>query len=245
MKTPPFMFSVLLVCGTSCGTGTNLSSAAPEEGAVSAKKPATTGTHDRETASSAPRMETRWKTSTLAFTLTRAEGTRLRCHGLFVSKDVLLSPLHCFPQAKRGDEIRLDADGGTAIPARIIGLVPAPSEEVEGVILARVSGGVADNPENPRVFPLPEGVRHPFPLTLAPPGESPIMCSPRRYNLGGLIAYDCPTEPAMSGMVVRSKDSKPFAIHLGRKGTVGYGLVLGRIQNEILAALGTATGGTP
>jgi hypothetical protein len=46
----------------------------------------------------------------------------------------------------------------------------------------------------------------------------------------------------MSGLVVRSKDSKPFAIHLGRKGGLGYGLVLGRIQNEILASLGVTTG---
>ncbi|MCA2960475.1 MAG: hypothetical protein IOD12_09490 [Silvanigrellales bacterium] len=146
------------------------------------------------------------------------------------------------PQKKIGDEIALQSDDGTALRATVHFLIPSPSEEVEGVVLLRLAQGNTEQHEDPRLFPLPEVVRHPFPLSLVPLGGAPVFCSPLRYNLGGLIAYDCPTLPAMSGLVVKSKDSKPFAIHLGRKGGLGYGLVLGRIKNEILAALGVTTG---
>lgn len=141
-----------------------------------------------------------------------------------------------------GDEIPLQADDGTALMSTIIGMIPAPSEEVEGVVLLRLATGSTEQHEDPNAFPQPQVVRHPFQLSLEPLGGPPVFCSPLRYNLGGLIAYDCPTLPAMSGLVVKSTDTKPFAIHLGRKGSLGYGLVLGRIRNEILAALSVATG---
>ncbi len=122
-------------------------------------------------------------------------------------------------------------------------MIPAPSEEVEGVIIVRVLEERTSESSDPASFVLPEVVQPPFPLALTVLSGNPTVCMPLRYNLGGLVAYECPTLPATSGALLTSKDSKPFAIHLGRKAGLGYGLVLGRIKNDILDALKSASAG--
>jgi hypothetical protein len=224
----------------SCGTGKS-GAPAPE---TTAEAPSAIITRERESAalSTSSSKETHFSESVLAFTHANSQG---RCHGLFVSKDHFLAPQHCFPSEKRGDDVSI-AYEGKSISVRVIAVTPAPSEEVEGIVIVQLRDGQTSKHEDPRLFVLPEVVQPPFPLTLDPSDGNPVVCSPRRYNLGGLVAYECPTRPTMSGLVLRSKDSKPFAIHLGRKSGLGYGLVLGRIKNEIVAALqATSTRGQP
>jgi hypothetical protein len=168
---------------------------------------------------------------------TRASGAS--CHGLFVSDSSFLAPAHCFDNPSTGHRAALAA-GSNAFTATFIALLKAPSNEVEGVALLATDPKTLRSTQalDPALFELPEKILPPFPLTMsAGLTRDPLVCSPLRYNTGGLVAYDCPTSGAMSGALVKSKDSKPFAIHLGRKSGLGYALVLGSIKNDILVEL--------
>jgi len=235
---PAVVIAVLGSALAACGTG---ASVVPDQDPPASQGPAVPKAKKREKLAASAGAKPAWSTSVIAFELA---STQARCHGLFVSKDAFLAPHHCFPSGKSSDEIAITSTGKT-IQATIVAVIPSPSEEVEEMVLIRLGEGQTSNHADPQAFILPEVVQPPFPLTMEPTGGSPVVCSPRRYNLGGLVAYECPTLPAMSGLVLRSKDSKPFAIHIGRKAGLGYGLVLGRIQNETLDALKAASAGGP
>jgi hypothetical protein len=232
--------AIVALCASlaACGTGASVT---PQQDTSTAQVPAGTKAKKHEQTSPSGHKAPSWSTSVIAFELASSKG---RCHGLFVSKDAFLAPHHCFPAGEKEQIIAITA-GDKTVSARIVVVIPAPSEEVEGMMLIRLREGQTSNPADPHAFILPEIVYPPFPLTMEPTVGNPVVCSTRRYNHGGLVAYECPTLPAMSGLVLRSKDSKPFAIHIGRKGGLGYGLVLGRIQNETLDALKSASAGGP
>jgi hypothetical protein len=161
------------------------------------------------------------------------------CYGLFVSESRFLAPAHCFDDPSPGRHVAL-ASGSSPFMATFSSLLKAPSNEVEGVVLLAADPDALRSTQSfdPTLFELPDRIHPPFPLTMnAGFTADPLVCSPLRYNTGGLVAYDCPTSGAMSGAVLKSKDSKPFAIHLGRKSGLGYALVLGSIKNEIVGVL--------
>ena len=138
-----FLGGLLLSCGTgkSGASAPEITEEAP--GAISKSK------HESSAPSASSSKETHLSESVLAFTHANSQG---RCHGLFVSKDHFLAPQHCFPSEKRGDDVSI-AYEGKSISARVIAVTPAPSEEVEGIVIVQLRDGQTSKHE--QGFPTP------------------------------------------------------------------------------------------
>lgn len=164
------------------------------------------------------------------------------CHGLFVSRKDFITPAHCFPELAESAPLKVRV-ATKDLQVRLLSRITRPSDETEDVLVVRLAAANTERFHPPSAFLLPEKILPPYPLVVKAEGTgTELICSPLRYNLGGLVAYDCPTTGSMSGTLLKSPDSKPFAIHLGRKSSLGYGLVLGKIQTEVEAALAQTSG---
>ena len=164
---------------------------------------------------------------TFSFTEALSNST---CQGIFVGKQIFLTPAHCFEShdLKKKYAIKIQDTTQTAVMAA---LITKPSSDVEDVLLFKINQGVSvDDPFNIESFPLPIGIYPPFNM----PFEGiKGLCAAVAYHTTGLVAYNCPTEGAMSGSLLRTPEGLPFAIHLGSKGSLGYGLVLGSIRDDL------------
>ena len=152
------------------------------------------------------------------------------CQGISIGQQIFITPAHCFesrtPQKKYSlkiEEAIVDAD--------IKGLIPKSNDDVEDILLLQINPGFSfENTFKIESFPLPAGIYPPFNM---PIGLEKGFCSAATYHATGLVAYNCPTDGAMSGALLFTPDGLPFAIHLGRKASLGYGLVLGSIKGDL------------
>jgi hypothetical protein len=75
----------------------------------------------------------------------------------------------------------------------------------------------------------PEFLPEPYRLYLAYAGGHGVRessCRSQAYSFAGSVSYSCDTLPGHSGALVKDQEGRPFAIHLGVRNSLGYGVLL-------------------
>ena len=152
------------------------------------------------------------------------------CQGFFVESRLFISAAHCFKDISPMKEYALKIEN-TLAKSKVIDIIPKPSNEVEDLAIVEIEKGiVSDKIFNLQSIAFPQAIYPPFNMEVS---TEKTFCTAREYHVTGLIGYNCPTTGAMSGALLLSPEGAPFAIHLGRKSALGYGLVLGSIKDAL------------
>jgi hypothetical protein len=152
------------------------------------------------------------------------------CQGLFVSSSLFISPSHCFEMPAESKQYRIKILE-VAYSATIAGVIGRTTSDVEDLLLVEMQGNFhIEKVMEVMAFSLPEKIFPPFAMEMV---SEKTFCNAMEYDAKGMIAYTCPTKGSMSGALLKSPDGLPFAIHVGRKSSLGYGIVLGSIRDAL------------
>jgi hypothetical protein len=152
------------------------------------------------------------------------------CQGLFVSSSLFISPSHCFEVPAKSKQYRVKIVD-VFYSTTVAGIIERPSPEAEDLAIIEMNGDFhIETFLDLKDFSLPEKIYPPFSMKMVSEGT---YCNAMEYDAKGMIAYTCPTKGSMSGALLMSAEGLPFAIHVGRKSSLGYGIVLGSIKDAL------------
>jgi hypothetical protein len=158
------------------------------------------------------------------------------CQALLVARNAAILPSHCLPRSllQTAPRLVLVPSVTVSVQAMIDPAVPGAEPfallslgGMEAFHVSVVDPGSASRPEF-----LPE----PYRLHLAyaeGPGVRESSCRSQAYNFAGSVSYSCDTLPGHSGALVKDQDGRPFAIHLGVRNSLGYGVLLSVLSTPL------------
>lgn len=158
------------------------------------------------------------------------------CQALLVARNAAILPSHCLTRSLLQTPPRLVLAPAVTVSVQV--MEDSAVTGAEPFALLRLGGMDAFHVSivDPASTPRPEFLPEPYRLYLAyaeGPGVRESSCRSSAYSFAGSVSYSCDTLPGHSGALVKDQDKRPFAIHLGARNSLGYGVLLSVLSTTL------------